>query len=46
MKQMKTAFFWVIAQRVVVIPYQSFGTERISWNIGKDRILDPRRWDW
>jgi len=46
MKQMRTAFFWVIAQWVVVIPYQHSGTKRMSWNIGKYWIPDPCRWDW
>jgi hypothetical protein len=40
-KQVRTAIFWVIAQRVVVIYYRRFGTrvEKTCW------ILDPWRWD-
>jgi len=43
---MRTAFFWVITQRVVVIPYRTFGTTYRSYrgdrvieseNIGRDK---------
>ena len=43
-KQMRTAPFWVITQRVVVIPYRRFGTTYLSHLQGSRKlILDPGR---
>jgi len=36
---MRTTLFRVIAQRVVVIPYRLFGTDNLSWNVGKELPL-------
>jgi len=39
-KQMRTGFFWVITQRVVVISYRRFGTNYWS-HVSLFWILDP-----
>jgi hypothetical protein len=33
--KLRSALFWVITQRVVVISYRRFGTDRLSRNVGK-----------
>jgi len=43
-KQMRTALFWAITQRVVAIPYRRFGTlddftDSLSRNVGKELPL-------
>jgi len=41
---MRTALFWAIMHRVVVVPHRRFGTtyrSHLKWPI----ILDPLRWD-
>jgi len=35
---LRTAFLWVITQRVVVISYRRFGTTYRSLNMGPDRL--------
>jgi len=44
MMQIKTALFWVITQRVVVISHWRFGTTYWSHLQGSGRILEPWRW--
>jgi len=40
---LRTAFFWVITQRVVVISYRSFGIAYGSYPQGS-RLLIPEDW--
>jgi len=41
-KYMRTALFWVIMQRVVVIPYRCFGTTYRSHLQGSEILLIPQ----
>ena len=47
-KQMRNPFFWVITQRVVVIPYRRFGITYKSHLLGskakQKKILTPEYW--
>jgi len=46
-KQMRTAFFWVIIQREAVIPHQHFGTtyrSHLQSSRTQNRKLDTLEW--
>jgi len=35
----KSVVFWEITQRIAVIPYRRFGTDRLSSNVCKELLL-------
>jgi len=44
-KQMRTALPWALMQRVMIIPYRSFGTCFFHFQGSRFRIIDPWRLD-